>query len=1291
MRNLYLRMVLATLVLAACAATSAFAQGGGATSSITGVVVDSGGGVIPGATITATNDATAGKYVAVSSGNGTFTIPALNVGSYTVTVSLQGFKSAILKNIAVSAGTAATIRAVLEVGGVTETVVVEGGTEVVQTQASATATTLTTNQLMSLPSGSRSVLDYVTFLPGVLTASGSRDSIVNGLPQSSINMTLDGVSVQDNWLKTTDGFFARVSPRLDAIEEVTVTTAASGAEASGMGSTQIRFTTRSGSNSLVGSSYYYYQDKFLNSNTYFNKLRGLAKNDALLKQPGTRAGGPVVIPGLYDGRGKMFFFANYEESRSPRTRTTVSNFMTDEAQSGLFRYETSGGAVQSVNLYALAAQNGHLASPDPTVAALLGAIKAAVATGGTIEDLAGNYTAKRFSFRDKTSSITYYPTIRIDHNLTGSQRLSGSWNFTNLASRPDTTNTQQRTFPGFPLWGSQLSKRYTFQATLRSTLNPNLINEVRFGASGGATQFSPDKNPDMWTNQGGYALGISAAGVANAGSGAGVSAREGSTKFVENNLSWLKGAHAVTMGGQYTHAEYWFLQRTHVPSLDFGLVTGDPAIGMFSSANFPGSSTTQRNAAQALYAVLTGRISQVGGNVRLNKDTLKYVYNGDSFEEGRLPELDLFLQDNWKVRPNLSVNVGLRYVAQLPFFAKNGSYSTVTLDDVWGISGNLPGCNPSQPTSATCNLFKSGTTPGSVPTYKNLPKNTSTYNTDWDNIAPSIGVNWTPRAESGFLRRILGDAGDTSFSGGWSRAYERHGMSDFRGVLSANPGVSVTGNRNLSNGNLGTVPLLLRSGYLGPPAVCSGGAAPPACFPEAPSYPIAATTTGSVNMFDPNLQVPYSDSWTAGYQRAIGRRSAFEIRYIGTRNRDQWTTYNVNEANILDNGFYQEFLNAQANLYANIAAGRGQTFAFFGPGTGTSPLPVYLAYFTGTPLSQASDASRYTGSNWSNSNFVNPLNRLAPNPFTPTGTNANTGLQGNATFRSNALAAGLPRNYFYANPDALGGANVTGHGGYTRYHGVQMQFRRRLSGGLQFDVNYATGKAEESVRYSFRVDRKLRRDAGGEGDVPHSFKSQATYELPFGQGKRFGGSVGPVVDRIIGGWQVSGALRLQSGQLFDLGNVRVVGMSLDEARKAFKFRQLAPDVMYMWPDDIIENTRRAYARDINGYTLGAPTGRYFAPASGIDCIETISNDYGDCGQRTFVIQGPMIRSFDLNFVKAIRLSGRRSVDFRLDALNVLDIVNFDPETGVSQTTLANWQIDSADSGRVVQLVIRVNW
>jgi hypothetical protein len=518
-------------------------------------------------------------------------------------------------------------------------------------------------------------------------------------------------------------------------------------------------------------------------------------------------------------------------------------------------------------------------------------------------------------------------------------------------------------------------------------------------------------------------------------------------------------------------------------------------------------------------------------------------------------------------------------------------------------------------------------------------------------------------------------------------------MSDFTGVFSGNPGLTATANRNITNGNLGAVPLLFRAGpaALGPPATCSGGMVPPACIPEAPEYPIASTVTGSVNIFDPNLQVPYSDSWTAGFQRAIGRRSAVEIRYVGTRNREQWTTYNMNETNILDNGFLQEFLNAQANLYANMAAGRGADFRYYGPGTGTVPLPIYLAHFTGTPLASAGDAARYTGGNWTNSNFVNPLSRWAPNPFTPAGTGANTGLNGSATFRANALAAGVPRNYFVANPDALGGANVTGFGGYTKYNGVQVQFRRRLSGGLQFDANYATGKAWQSSRYSFRVDRKFTRDTGAEGDVAHAVKATAVYELPFGRGKRFGGDISSLLDYFVGGWQVAATTRIQSGRLLDLGNVRVVGMSVDDVQKAFALRRVGPNEIYMWPDDIVQNTIRAYSRDLNGYTLGAPTGRYFAPANGPDCIETIASGYGDCGVRTLVIQGPTIRNFDLNFVKSVRIQGRRSVEFRVDALNVLDMVNFTPTTAVGATTLSGWQLTGADSGRVVQLVVRLNW
>ena len=115
----------------------------------------------------------------------------------------------------------------------------------------------------------------------------------------------------------------------------------------------------------------------------------------------------------------------------------------------------------------------------------------------------------------------------------------------------------------------------------------------------------------------------------------------------------------------------------------------------------------------------------------------------------------------------------------------------------------------SNATLDTCNLFKPGVLEGSVTTYQNFGKGEDAYSTDWDNVAPSVGVNWTPSADGGFLRKILGQPGDTSLSFGWARAFERHGMSDFTGVFGGNPGLTVNANRNVNNGNLGPLPLLL--------------------------------------------------------------------------------------------------------------------------------------------------------------------------------------------------------------------------------------------------------------------------------------------------------------------------------------------------------------------------------------------------------------------------------------------------------------------------------------------------
>lgn len=928
-----------------------------------------------------------------------------------------------------------------------------------------------------------------------------------------------------------------------------------------------------------------------------------------------------------------------------------------------------------------------------------------------LSEITGNFNAERFSFQQPTGGPVHYPTIRMDYNITPRHRASATWYRQRFTDKGfDTTNTRQPNWPGFPLYGTQGSIRAAYTGAVISTLSNSLVNEVRVAYSGAPVAFGPYHDLNMYTgtlaNQGGFALGISAAGITNAGPNFTPSARDATTFTVANTVTWQKGSHSASFGGEYGNYDVWLdtYGSRAAPTIGFGTQTGDPALtSMFTAANFPGSSSGDRNSAAALYAVLVGRVTSIGATARLDPATGQYVYQGNSRAEGRLRQADFFVQDNWRMRPNLSVNVGLRYAIQLPFYALNSSYSTATLDDLWGVSGYVPGCDLSAPTSATCNLFRPGVMTGERPTYQNLGAGVKAYNTDWNNLAPSIGVNWTPSPSQGFLRRVLGGQGDTSISGGFSRAYDRRGMNDFTGRFGANPGLTVTGTRSTANGNL-TVPLLLRDGYLGPPSTCPPLPAPKptGCLVAAPEYPLSnQTATGSINVFDPNLQVPYSDTWTVGFQRVLGQKTAVEVRYVGTRSREQWENFNYNESNIIENGFLDEFRLAQANLQSHIAAGCGTTgnpncsFAYRGPGTGTTPLPIYLAYFSGVPSTQAGDASRYTSSSWTSSSFVNPLGQFNSNPFTPAGTSATTGLSGDPTRQNNAIAAGLPANFFRANPDMLGGAIATGNRGFSKYNSMQVQFRRRLSGGLQFDANYTLGRGYDSTHYSFRVPRILERTTGQEGDVTHGFKATGVYELPFGQGRQFATNAGPVLDRIVGGWQVSGTTRLQSGRLFDLGNVRVIGMTNEDVQRMFKLRVESDTIIYAWPQDVIDETIKAYqtsATSATGYgALGPPTGRYFAPANGPDCIESVAGGYGDCGVRSLVVTGPPVLNFDLSVRKRVRVTGRVTYELSLDVFNVFRRITFVPAAGIGNTTLAGWQAGLPSSARTMQIGTRFTW
>ena len=206
--------VLLAFVLIVASGLPALAQ----TSTLSGVVTDAAGGVIPGAAVVIKHNATGVTTEGVSNAEGVFSFPGVQTGTYTVTVTLQGFKTFVANDVTLTSGAPASVKATLEVGGVTETVTVSSTSEIIQTQASTVSSTVSMNQITKLPMTSRSGMDFVNFLPGVSTPGGNRDATINGLPRGMINITLDGVNVQDNTLRSTDGFFAIVNPRLDAIE-----------------------------------------------------------------------------------------------------------------------------------------------------------------------------------------------------------------------------------------------------------------------------------------------------------------------------------------------------------------------------------------------------------------------------------------------------------------------------------------------------------------------------------------------------------------------------------------------------------------------------------------------------------------------------------------------------------------------------------------------------------------------------------------------------------------------------------------------------------------------------------------------------------------------------------------------------------------------------------------------------------------------------------------------------------------------------------------------------------------
>ena len=1281
---LRLASVLALMVFAS---PLAYAQ---TSSSITGVVTDSEGGMVPGASVVVTNNATNVALEGVTNSSGQFSFPALPVGVYTVKVSLPGFKTFVANDVRLLGSQPANIAATLAVGALTEQVEVSARSELVQTSSNSVRSTLSVEQLSELPLSSRNALYAVALLPGVSASGGNgpRASGINGLPNNTVNITIDGVST-GNMLQSTDGFFSMVTPRMDAVEEITVTGAVPGA-GSGAGSVQVAMTTRAGSNKLDGSVYHYWRQPKFNANYFFNKVNNLPKNNVVAHQYGFRQGGPIVIPGLYDGRGKAFFFFNYERLYQPSSATRTRSLLKPEAQAGIFGYNVTVAGAQerrTVNLVQLAQANGQVSAFDPTVLRLLGEIRQSTTTTGTVSDT-GNANLLNYVYQSESVGNQYSPTTRLDFNLSDKHRLSGSYWWQRFTSTADLLNSVDALWPGFPNYGTQNSYRTTGNSTLRSTLGRNMVNELVGGWQWSPNDFFANVTRDQFSNQDGFGLTFPISTSPTVVTQP--QPRNTTTWSIDNTLSWLRGSHSLSMGGGYSGVFNRQNSYNVVPTIALGFDTNlDPARNMFSNANFPNATAAQLTEARNLYALLTGRVASVGGTARLDSATGKYVYLGDLARKSRQNNASAFIQDSWRLKPTLTVNGGLRWDLHLPFTPADKTWSRATIEDICGISGVGNGVG-----GRGCNLFMPGSSSGQLtPSFDRFEPGTPAHKTNWLDFAPNAGIAWRPDVQGGWLRRLLGDPEQATVRAGYGLSYNQERIDRFTANAGSNSGGSIAATRNYTTGFPLQLPgesfpvFFSERTRLGPPA-----------FPESPVYPIAAAIGDSVNIFpqDRHLKTPRVHSYSAGIQRSIGRDMAMEVRYVGNRNLNTWAEENWNERTIYENGFLDEFKVAQRNVAANAAAGVA-SFAYTGL-PGTAPLPIHLAYLTGR--TDAGNPAAYGAStNFTNQAFINRFSPLNPSPYGAIGALDAT------AFRANALTAGLARNFMVLNPQALGGVFVVQDKNWTKYNSLQMELRRRLSKGLLVGANYTYGIKKVSSLQSLRFPR-IEVDASDDRNSPHVFKANWHYEVPFGRGRRFGGNMHPVVDTLLGNWEFSGNGKVQADRYRMVG-VKLEGMTEKDLKKLFKIsiEKNASGVtqVFSFPQDIRLNTWAAFSVDpttATGYSVarGVPTGRYIRPASDPGCMFIFRTD---CGARDINLNGPLNSRWDMRIKKRFPFGTRVNVELMAEVLNVFDNINFNhsvnfaPANGEDtfRVTSAYTDINTTfdPGGRIGQLVWRINW
>jgi hypothetical protein len=1159
--------ILVGLLLIAFPIRAVFAQSGNQ-GTLTVTVQDKTGGIVPGAKLVLTDVATEDVRRGTILSSGTYSFPALNAGTYKLTVAKTGYKDTVYEAVVIHASRVTDLTAVLEVGAVTENIVIKADqTPLVESTSNVIGQTIDLKEIEFLPLADRDPTALLNFI------AGAADGMFDNAPGQAQVSSIDGIISQSSRGKSGGNMnlgAAAATPRIQNIEEITVQT--SGLEANqgyGQGAMQSVLATRRGTNQYHGRVFANLQNSSFNAYSWMEKF-----NLAVEKQNPT---GPIIdtkplyhkndFGGSVGGRvikDKLFFFGAYEQDSIPGKGTATNSFMTPSLQAGNYTYFGTDGAPHVVNLFDVAKAGGLPSSLDSGIAGELSKINSSLSLGtaGNV-GLADKYESqdvKQLTFQEPDDQYYYYPTFRVDYNATQSLRA-------HLAFNEQKTSQPTNLLPSFPgsnfSWMQDGSKAAAYTAALGVdwVIRPTLINQFQGGYlynyndtayKSRAGNYNTNHDIVWWNAP--WGLNIGSAGASGDFFYSGISSFYPLFSFTDN-LSWQHKTHNITVGGSfYREQDHYWNPPQGYDNVVMGMGGNDPGFSVFSSTN-PALATangTQIGEMQSYYAVLSGDLLTVAGSHPLNPQThtfSKYgALNLDELQEAA----GLYFQDSWRARPNLTLNYGLRWDFTGDDHDLNSVYYSPNVAGVWGPSGYD-------------NQFNPGSFQGEAdPSYYT---HSHAYAPWKVSPQPNIGFAWTPLVSEGILGKLVGGS-DTVIRGGYSLRRYTPQYQDFWSYAS-DYGSFFYQNYSESAANSSAVGLY--PGGSQHYANYLAGSFPtndlitPLSYSSTVTEASQALTGAPIVAMNPHIQQPYIQSWNLGIQRKLGASNAIEIRYVGNRGIHAWMALNPNEVNIFENGFLTQFKSAQQTLKKNGgnsfqgAAGATPIFdeAFSDNLTGgyTNGAFIYDLQHgqVGTMAANIATPGGATSNYYCN---------LVPTTFTPCAANAGYGGSGGT----------YPINLFQANPYAMmpwdtAGAStgyLTG-AGYSNYNSLQIEFRQENWHGMHFNANYTWGRALGlTSQYTLR---NLRLAYGPTGaDIHQALNVLGTYDLPFGKGKSLLSGNG-LLDRAVGGWTLGTTNQLTSGAPFQMaggnqtfnnlfdGGIALIGVTNKQLQKAIGYHK----------------------------------------------------------------------------------------------------------------------------------------